>query len=298
MPRAYKIVGRRIARQIADWLVVRRALRVVSYTGLLPTAIWKRLPIEGSFSVWLPGGETFQYASIADDSIGRALYWRGTNAWETETIDIYYKLAKRSNIVVDVGANTGMYTSIACAANEQAKVYAFEPVPQVYHRLIANIELNGYQARCTLQNIAISSSNGTVQFHIPASTLPTSASLNTKGFRGYSGTVTNVPAATLDSICGNEQVDLVKIDVEGFEDQVLVGMQGILQKSAPAIIVECNCDGPYRQIEAILSKYNYSFFHLKSSGPQQTAHIQPDVTDHYRNYLCLPRQRIDALNLS
>lgn len=295
MPATYKTLGRRIARQLTDQPTARRTLRALSQRGLLPPSMWMRLPVEGEFTVTLPGGELFQYASVADDGIGRALYWQGTGAWEVETIDIYYRLAKKSKVIVDIGANTGVYTLIACAANEQAQVYAFEPVPQVYERLSANVHLNQWQGRCTLQKIAISSSDGIVQFHIPHGAVPKSASLKIDGFRGVDGFVADVPAATLDSICGDEQIDLVKIDVEGFEDQVLMGMRGILQRSAPAIIVECNFDGPFRQVEAILVEYNYSFFHLKLSGPQQVVHIQPDAEGHYRNYLCLPAQRMEAI---
>lgn len=283
----YKPLGRQFARQLAANPARRRLLRALSRAGLLPPSVWKRLPVEATFSVELLDGDSFEYASVADDSIGRALYWRGIDGWETETINIYCRLAKQSRVIVDVGANVGVYTLIACAVNQQARVYAFEPVPQIYQRLANNVHLNQWQNRCTLKDIAVSNQSGRAQFHVPHGTVPTSASLSPDGFRGADGFLINVTVDTLDNVCHNEFIDLVKIDVEGFEDAVLLGMRGILQRSSPNIIVECNPDGPFREIEEILSEYRYSFFHLRTEGPLPTTHIQPDPEGRYRNYLCL-----------
>lgn len=283
----YKPLGRQFARQLAANPARRRLLRSLSQAGLLPPSVWKRLPVEATFSVELLDGDSFEYASVADDSIGRALYWRGIDGWETETINLYCRLAKQSKVIVDVGANVGVYTLIACAVNQQARVYAFEPVPHIYEHLTNNVHLNQWQNRCILKDIAVSNQSGMAQFHVPHGTIPTSASLSPDGFRGTDGFLINVTVDTLDNVCHNEFIDLVKIDVEGFEDAVLLGMRGILQRSSPNIIVECNFDGPFREIERILSEYSYSFFHLRTEGPQPTTHIQPDPAGRYRNYLCL-----------
>jgi len=253
-----------------------------------------RLPVEGEFTVTLPGGETFRYKAIAEEGIGRGLHWRGMDGYEPETTHVFYALAKEANFVIDIGANTGTFKLIACAANPEARVYAFEPVPYIYERLAANVALNHWQERCVLQNIAVSDTNGVLPIHIPdTSVIPVAASLKPDGFRGGSGYLVDVAVKTLDSVCGGEHVDLIKMDVEGVEDKVMLGMSKILSTSAPTIITECFPEGPFRQIETILTDYDYAFFHIGEKGPVRTAHIDPD--GDYQNYLCVPRQRIEKI---
>ncbi len=295
MPPTYVTLGRQIAGQLTSSATVRRNLRTLSQSGLLPAAIWKRLPVAATFTVTLPDGETFRYLSMKREGIGRALHWRGIEGFEVETTRIFHALAKTAKTVVDIGANTGTFALIACAANPDALVYAFEPVPRVYERLVNNVALNGWQERCIVQNIAISNTEGILKIHIPYVEMPVSASLKADGFRAGDSYLADVTVKTLDSVCSGKQIDLIKMDVEGVEEQVLLGMREILQHSAPAIIAECYIEGPFRQIEAILAEYGYSFFHIGSGGPVKTPHIEPDPTGTYQNYLCVPERRMESI---
>ena len=110
---------------------------------------------------------------------------------------------------------------------------AFEPVPRVYDKLLEHIRLNHFEDRCEAYQIAVSNFIGTAEMHIPLGDLPTSASLNPEGFRGFDGILQQVPVTTIDAVVGERAVDLAKIDVEGFEPQVLEGMQMTLQRSRP-----------------------------------------------------------------
>lgn len=294
MPAAYIQLGRQIARRITAWPAARHTLQFMSQRGLLPTAVWMRLPVVGEFTVSLPSGETFRYTAIAEEGIGRGLHWRGISGYESETARIFYALAKESKVIVDIGANTGTYTLIACAANKEARIYAFEPIPYLFERLTSNVVLNQWQGRCVLQNIAVSDINGILPIHVPnTSAAPVAASLKSDGFRAGDGYLLDVQVNTIDNVCGNEPVDLIKMDVEGVEDKVLLGMRNTLGTSAPIIITECFPDGPIRQIEAILLDYDYSFFHIRRNELVSKSHIEPD--EHYQNYLCVPRQRLDVI---
>jgi FkbM family methyltransferase len=298
MAEMYKALGRNLARQLTVQHLANRILRTLGHARLLPAAVWKRLPVDATFVVKLPEDAAFKYRSLPPDSIGRALYWRGIDGWETETIKLYFRLAAQSRVILDIGANTGVYTLIACAASSTSTVYAFEPVRHIYQLLAANLMINEWQGRCTIQNAAIADRVGKAQFHIPYGEIPTSASLQIGGFRGLKGNLVEVDVYRLDEMCSNNDIDLVKIDVEGFEDKVLVGMENILRESAPAILVECNPDGPYCQVDHLLSKFGYTFYHILAQGPVKMASIQPDVSQRYRNYLCLPEERLHFLQAS
>jgi len=109
--------GRILLRHATAITWVRTPLRDLAQAGFLAEGIWKRLPVEMIFQIRLSDGRSFSYSAIANDAIGRALFWRGLKSWEAETIQVFYKLAQRSGLVLDVGANTGVYTLLTCVAN-------------------------------------------------------------------------------------------------------------------------------------------------------------------------------------
>ena len=233
------------------------------------------------------GAESFRYSGLNNDVIGRSLYWRGLRAWEPETIKTFIDLIRGAKVFLDVGANTGIYSLIGLAINPKLQVIAFEPVPRIRRRLEENIRLNGWQDRCEVRAEAVSGSPGVAQFHIPYEECPTSASLNESGFRGFEGEVIAVPVTTLDEVCGELfALDVVKIDVEGFEDKALEGMKRILNRFAPDLLLECNPDGPMSQVQARLKELGYAFFHLTGSGAQLRPGLEPDPSERFRNYLC------------
>jgi FkbM family methyltransferase len=263
---------------------LRKVLRRLSLTGLLPPQIWKRLPVEGIFPVILPDGRSFFYFASANDGIARALYWRGLRYWESETIPVFYRLAQSAGTILDIGANTGFYTLLGCTANPGARVISFEPVPRVYEILMEHIRLNRLEYRCEVYQMAVSNFIGTGQMHIPVGDVPTSASLNPEGFRGFDGMLVEVLVTTIDAVIGERPVDLAKIDVEGFEPQVLEGMRCTLKRSHPSLLIECLPDGPYQQVEEILMGLGYQIYALTREGPLQVERVVPRRMYH-ENFL-------------
>ena len=285
----YITAGRKIARQLTDIPSVRHGLRVVARAGGLPPSVWQRLPVEETFRVNCPEGVSFQYHATAGDLIGRALYWRGVDAWESATIRTFRRLVRHANSFMDIGANSGVYTVLAAAERPDIRCDSFEPVPHIYERLCEHIRLNHCEDRCKAHNVALSDFVGTAKFHVPFVDFPSSSSLNPTGFRGIHGRLIDVPVKTVDDVVAERKIDLIKIDVEGFEDRVLQGMGSLLERSRPVMIVECVPDGPYRKVAEMLSPLNYQFFHIREEAvlPQQT--IVPDFRDV--NYLCIPQER-------
>lgn len=275
---------------------VRVPLRGLTRAGLLPPAVWRRLPVDEKFPVTAPSGERFYYHATPHDVIGRQLYWRDLKHWEAETTAVFYTLAKQARLTLDVGANTGVFALLACAANPRGRVIAFEPVPQVYRKLAENIQINAWGDRCVARPEAVSNFIGKTQFHIPTEDVPTSGSLNTEGFRHFKGELVEVPVTTLDAVCPpGQRVDLMKIDVEGFEHLALDGARRVLAESAPTLILECLPDGPCEAMNAILSEYKYRFFHLRHDGPAAAPKITPDPTQEFRNYLCTVHEQWDRV---
>lgn len=293
---AFKGLIRAFLRSLTSCSVVRDSLRPLAQAGLLPEAVWKRLPVEVVFKASFSGECSFLYSSTVDHGIGRSLFWRGLKSFQPETSQVFARLAKTSDVVLIVGANTGLYALLACAINPTCKVVCFEPVPGTYEKLVENMVMNGWQERCDLRREAVSNESGLTKLHVPSYNYPGAASLNPDGFRGYKGTVIEVPVTTADAVCSRlSRVDLVLIDVEGFEDRVLEGMRETIDRFKPAIILECLPDGPFRAVDSRLRSLGYQFLHLREEGPVLVSEIVPDSSERYLNYLCtLKRDRVSA----
>src|SRR3954464_3973004 len=63
-------------------------------------------------------------------------------------MDLWQKLCKGANTILDVGANAGIYSLVAKAVHPDARVYAFEPVERIFSHLKDNCALNGFDVVC------------------------------------------------------------------------------------------------------------------------------------------------------
>lgn len=240
-------------------------------------------------------GRHFQtrYFPSQVDTVGQRIFWTGLREWEKDTVPVFLRLLRESHCFMDIGANCGIYTVLACAVNPAIRVVALEPVPAVYAALENNVRANGLAPRVHLLQVAASTAEGVAQFH--HSEDPTMGSLSTTGYRGKAGRLIDVRTSTLDCIAAGLPTppDLIKIDVEGFEDAVLSGGQHTLSANPPRIIVEANPDGPFEKLTAILGRHGYSFYHLNESGMQKQNAIRPNPDPRYEccNWLCLPPGR-------
>jgi FkbM family methyltransferase len=135
-------------------------------------------------------------------------------------------------IIVDVGANIGQFCVASKLFYPTATVYSFEPDPESYAQLVANTDRLDFVHTF---NIGIGNTRGMLTFH--RHSLSVLSSFTTEPGRHYSCEV-DLPVERLDDVLtGVDWIDLLKIDVEGFEYQVLAGAEGVLQRTG-AVIVE------------------------------------------------------------
>lgn len=271
---------------------LRRGVRRLSLAGHVSRGVWARLPVADEFQVDLHGGTSFRYSPTIGDAIGRALYWRGIHEWEAATVLPFLELARTAGHFLDIGANTGVYTLMATAASPGLTAVAYEPVPRIFERLRTNVDLNGLAGRCTTRQVAVGSKAGRARLHVPSVALPSSASLSEQGYHGKAGELVEVEVVTVDAEQeGRPRVDLAKIDVEGFEDQVIEGMAGTFAIHRPVVVCECNPDGPYQAVERLMRGHDYRFVHLRTPAPVSMPGIEPDPAERDRNYLFVPAER-------
>ena len=141
-----------------------------------------------------------------------------------------------SDLFVDIGANVGAYTILA-SAEIKAKTIAIEPVPSTFENLTANVLINQIQNKVETLNIGLSRKKGTLEFTKSHDTVNHVA-------KDHEKDKINVDVDTLDSIVKDKYPSLIKIDVEGFETEVILGAENILNhEQLKAIIIELNGSG-------------------------------------------------------
>jgi len=128
--------------------------------------------------------------------------------------------------VVDVGANIGIYTRFfSKLTGESGRVHAFEPAPSNFKRLQENV---GHMANVSLNHAAIGDRSGTIKLYV-------SAELNVDHRTFDSGDgreEIDVPVVSLDDyFLTGQRVDLIKIDVQGYELSVLQGAKRVLKEN-------------------------------------------------------------------
>jgi len=175
----------------------------------------------GPFDV-TAGGIAFR-AYPAENRDDRMLVGRGELP-EAEEHALIAPLLKPDMVFVDIGANVGTYAlHVAASAGPAARVIAFEPHPRTFAKLAYNIEANGAR-NVVAQNLAIAAEAGTMELYSDGGGNIGHASLLREGAGAVRSTQV-VPVAPLASVLarqGIERVDLLKIDVEGFEDRALL----------------------------------------------------------------------------
>jgi FkbM family methyltransferase len=142
--------------------------------------------------------------------------------------------------IFDIGANIGMTAVILATAVRRGQVYAFEPGADTYPYLLATIEANRVP-NCHAQQIALGATSGEADFF----SNPTSESASHLALDGVSlgGPNTRVKVKTVDDVVSElnlSQLDLIKIDVEGFELDVLEGAHSTIARLRPDILLEFN----------------------------------------------------------
>ena len=181
------------------------------------------------------------------DENGRRIYVNGYQPQERLTRH-FIRLLRPGDGVIDVGANVGYYTLVAARLVGPAGcVHAFEPSPRVLPLLRTNAALSPH-ANIRVHGVAVTDRSGEITFHVAGPDRTGYSSIRDLGSDGQS--VTLVRTVALDALLdGLPPVRLVKIDVEGAELLVLRGMEKLLARDRPHLILEVD-DGFLRELGA------------------------------------------------
>lgn len=166
--------------------------------------------------------------------IGRTL-WRG-RPFEARERQLALELVRThypDRAIVDIGAHIGLHALTWARALPATHVIAIEPSPATCARLARNVARNHLSVE--VREVAVSDHVGEADLHVTAD----------DAYAGLSDTrrmaiqdLVGVEVTTLDTIARELRVGLVKIDVEGHEDDVIRGGRHVLLRDRPVLFVE------------------------------------------------------------
>ena len=238
------------------------------------------------------------------DQVGRMIDGDGWLEFEPPMPLVFFQLARRARgLVIDIGANTGLYAFIAASAARRNRVIAFEPEQNSLDILRRNIKLNRFGWRIQVAPVALSNRIGQSNLYIPARThglVETSSSLESS-FKPAHSEVISIPTTTLDAFLSGffwrrSRVALIKIDVEGHETSVLEGCARTVARHRPVVFVEVLRNADFAALDAFLRAHDYSDVPLLPNAPIcEKSRVQFDGASF--NHAFVPREGLENFKL-
>lgn len=216
-------------------------------------------PITGNFKMHL---NTKNY-------IDSCIYYMGD--YEPNLKIHYKKLINPGDTVLDIGANIGFHSLyFAELTGKTGKVISFEPIEVNFNAFKANLRLNNFP-QISANNIALGNENKAIDIHIDSEQQnPGAFNLLADGIKNC--TIKCEKGDDFLKNLGVEKVNFMKIDVEGYEYEVLKGLKNTIAQSRPIINFEYDRNYQLKTNEDpssifnFLSQMDYHFFEIDGYG--------------------------------
>ena len=223
--------------------------------------------------------------------------------YDLEAQLILKDLVKAGDTVVDVGANRGMYTFVASYyVGPNGGVISFEPNPNCI-RIMESEAIANQITNVTIQNCGLGDENAMLTLSIPE----ISNAEATFGKSVYADArKLEVPVKIGDDELRNVSPSLIKIDVEGFEYQVITGLRATIKRAKPIIVTEIidehlvAAGSSAAELITLMKSLDYQGFaiHLTKHGSQYDW-IAKDIGDEpFNDAIWLPTDSVERIAAS
>lgn len=205
----------------------------------------------------------------------------------------YYDLVKDGMVVMDIGTNIGMSLLNFTKRNPSGYNYGFEPVPETYNKAAHNVSVNPFK-NVEVNQLALSDEEGMLYFDYTEE--HKSGKAHSGGnflLKGGKKDSISVRATTLEKFVAEKnitKIDFIKMDVEGFEINVIKGGMEILKRLKPMFYIEVNDSTLKRQgqtpeqLLALLKEIGYK---IESFPDKKLLENMNDFTNCYFDVLCI-----------
>lgn len=176
-------------------------------------------------------------------SYGQLTYFIYSLSLEGNIVKFIKSILKEGMIALDIGANIGVYSLLfKKLVGVNGKVICFEPFLPTFDQLKSNFKLNSFNVNL-LYNLAVSDKNGVEVINIDLYNDGENSLISSNNSLG----IASINSVILDNLWVEDfqlkkikTIDLIKIDVEGWEPQAIEGMSGLLKTHRPVVIMEFN----------------------------------------------------------
>lgn len=228
--------------------IVQEAIKAICRHGLLLNDYYKKIRRDGYKLKLNKYGLTFYLPYCEYDCIQRTIV-RDEDFFSIQELKyLKEKYINPGDDIIDIGANIGNHTLYFIKECHVNSVYSFEPQKDIFSILKKNIMYNHASERCRLYNVALGNSKGKGNM--------ASNRYNTGGACLITNDTGNVDVCRLDDFTF-DNVDFIKIDVEGYEYNVLAGAKKTINTHKPLIYVEI-FEKNFDKVNNLLFQMGYS----------------------------------------
>jgi FkbM family methyltransferase len=188
----------------------------------------------------------FKMSCDLSEMLQRQFYFFGTYFLEEDILSCWAAMAGEAKVVLDVGANAGIYSLAALAVQPNATVHAFEPTPEIAARLRATAKLNGLD-KLHVHEVAVLREGGQATLKRFRGEMGNNEGMNFVIKDMGNSDAERVKTVSLDQFCQDhaiDHVDLLKLDVQGQEYSALKGAELLISAGrVGTIFIELNWAG-------------------------------------------------------
>jgi len=204
-----------------------------------------------------------RFKAYPDCVVSSALvYSEWPEYWELRFVR---QLLQPGEAIIDVGANVGHISLLLADIAGPENIFAFEPTPISFRRLVENWTLNGWDTT-RLFPCAVGGANGSAR--MPDTARPETT--NSISAASVAARSVEVRLASLDSLrhhWSGRRVGLLKVDVEGSEREVFAGAGALLREDRPRLVLFESLGGAVEEeTAALLAGARYAVFQLDDAG--------------------------------
>ncbi|MFH1626575.1 MAG: FkbM family methyltransferase [bacterium] len=186
--------------------------------------------------------------------------------YEPNILDLITKYLKQGETFIDIGANIGQHSMFAASiVGNFGKVYSFEPIPRIYNQILDSVHLNNFDNIIKAYNFALGEKDTEQTLYITSENIGGSSLIK----RSECDKKIEVKIIKGDNILLQlKQINLIKMDVEGYEYEALSGIHATLKKFHPIIVLEFNGDSYNKndnygdKIISLLNNLGYSLYDI------------------------------------
>lgn len=258
---------------------------------ILPELILPKPGKVGRHIIRTPDGLRFIIDPSSDKGVELSLYQTGT--YEKGILHFIRRHLGQDAVFVDAGANIGLMSLFVAHHFPDSKVFAFEAHPVNFLVLKENIALNRVGNIAAFQK-ALGSAPGSTFIYDDQEDNRGGASMIHGKQSSYGHPV---EVLTLDSVIGESKVDLIKIDVEGFEPEVLEGAENCIKRHHPTLIIEISQERDVnletqRIMDFLEELQVYNFYRLKGTKERRSRLVKINSRSQlplHDNIICIAK---------